>query len=221
MGVTNTQLDKLNSLVSNLKRYPNIQTNTYDSLQRYLSRYWQRTYGVNFVNTINSTLPTIKVNFNPSSVILGTGTSSTPSASAGAGLFPTSGLGASLSTQSAYTSYTSSLTRLLVLAVHGTKTETGDNKGATAKNVIFLANQVYNFPPNTGADAGIANGDLKLYTPKNNGVPVSVKGYKGNGVIEINEDLILDVMTINSGGTDYEKNSNSFPYLEYTKIMKI
>ena len=211
MGMTNTLLDKFNSQVSSLERFPNIQSTTYDTLQRYLARYWQRTYGVNFVDTVTSLSPSVSTSSNTVSLL---------SKNYAADLLkaPVSGgLGSVLNTKNPVTSFTSSRTRFLVIAVHGTISDLGGvNQSATGKNVIYLANHVYSFAPGTGS-----SGELVLHTPKNNSIPVSIKGYKGNGVVEVNESLVLDVMNINSGGTDYEKNSDSFPYLEYTKTMTL
>lgn len=206
MGKTNSLIDKLNSQVSNLVRFPNIQSNTFDSLQRYLLRYWQRTYGVNYIGTVQNVSPGITSGGATNQLDITSKTFSQDFLNAPV----TGGLGSILNTQAIATSYTSSSTRFLVIAVHGVKADTGLNVGATANNIIYIANHVHNFPPGTS---------LTLNTPKNAGIPVTVKGYKGNGVMQVNEDLVLDVMTINVGGTDYEKNSGSFPYVEYSKTL--
>lgn len=171
---TNTLLDKLKSQASNLISNPNIQLNTFDSLQRNLQRYWKRTYGVNFL-TLTTNIPS-----------LGTSSPVTP---------------------------TSSITgaRFLVLSVQGAKNLDGTtNKRASGKNVIFIANYVYNMRPGTV---------MTLNTPRNRNVRVTVQGYIGLGAIAVNEILTTDVLDINSGGTDYESNYGAFPYVEYLGSM--
>jgi len=202
MGQTNSLLDKLNAQAANQVNYPNIQANTYNNLQRILLRYWLRTYGVSYsLNGVSST----------TSSAIGSATANATTAKVVAAAQAAAQAAANPVPASNFSNPTS----FLVLAVHGSISAvggtTGGNVGATGNNVIYIANHMYSFPPGT---------PLTLNTPNNQGVPVTVKGYKGNGAIEVNEDLVLDILSINSGGTDYQTNYASFPNIVFNKNLQ-
>lgn len=94
--------------------------------------------------------------------------------------------------------------KYLVIAVQGKNLTPGTkNTGPQSRNIIFIANQVYN-PP--------VGKDMLLYSPNNQGVSVKLWANRGNGAFEVTVNgggnLVTDVLAINA--------SNASPYIEVT-----